>query len=96
MGTNETTSLLPCPFCGASASMRHGSRFSHWVQCDKCGAGHPFAFDTEDGAAAAWNSRAPEADRADRPAMSAPITDAEREADIKAKWRADCAERRAL
>lgn len=49
--------LLPCPFCGSSASMRHGARYGHWVQCDKCGAGHPLAFDTEADAARAWNRR---------------------------------------
>ena len=54
----DSPALRPCPFCGSSASMRHGARHGHWVQCDKCGAGHPLAFDTEEGSVAAWNSRA--------------------------------------
>lgn len=49
--------LLPCPFCGGKASMMHS--YPCWVECVSCGADTPDSAPVdEDGAAAAWNTRA--------------------------------------
>lgn len=49
--------LLPCPFCGGKASMRHN--YQWWVECVSCGVDTPDSVPMdEDGAAAAWNTRA--------------------------------------
>ena len=57
MPTNETPTLLPCPFCGCEATIRDGGNYSFWyVGCQHCGA-DGFAEPTSAEAAAAWNAR---------------------------------------
>ena len=49
--------LLPCPFCGGEAAMRH--LFDDWwVKCTGCGSIATASFSGEGEAAAAWNRRA--------------------------------------
>jgi len=58
MTDNQTTELLPCPFCGSEASKRlfYGARYG--VYCDECDARVGGLFKTETEAIAAWNTRA--------------------------------------
>ena len=62
--TDNSATLLPCPFCGGEAKMCHVTQIwepkdSYWVKCGDChtsGKHHR----TETEAITAWNTRAPE------------------------------------
>ena len=55
------TDLLPCPFCGGEAKIKHVTqlwepRNSYWAQCDNCRMSGKH-FTTEAEAISAWNTR---------------------------------------
>lgn len=49
------TDLLPCPFCGGDATLKHG----YWIECSVCGAGinAPVKDISKRGVTALWNAR---------------------------------------
>ena len=52
--------LLPCPFCGSTASEGCGGPKQHWISCDGCSVEGPIEEEMFQ-AVAAWNTRTPDA-----------------------------------
>lgn len=53
-----TTDLLPCPFCGASAELRHNKTWDYEVRCTKCRVKTRQHHENSVGAVMDWNKRA--------------------------------------
>ena len=53
----ERVSLLPCPFCGSAAIVRHNINYA--VCCTKCHGETALVYRYEDDAIIAWNRRSP-------------------------------------
>lgn len=59
--------LKVCPFCGGDARIHskvlaEGFDSGYWAVCDECGKGDTLPHESEEKAAAAWNTRAAVAD----------------------------------
>ena len=50
--------MLPCPFCGGAAELRHGAGWDYTVRCAVCHAQTRKYHENPGGAIAAWNRRA--------------------------------------
>lgn len=60
-----STELKPCPFCGGSAKPYTfgavvGGKALHFFECGECRAGKSLGEYSEEEAAKAWNTRAPD------------------------------------
>ncbi|MBU66406.1 MAG: hypothetical protein CL858_13285 [Cupriavidus sp.] len=60
-GTMKPITLLPCPFCGLSGQMKTSQGWSSASCTDVACCGHQIALthQSENAAAAAWNTRSP-------------------------------------
>lgn len=50
--------LLPCPFCGGMAELKHTKSWDYFVRCQSCGARTRQHHENDVGAVDGWNRRA--------------------------------------
>ena len=82
----EMEALLPCPFCGSTASEGCGGPQQHWISCDGCSVEGPIEKMLFQ-AIAAWNTRTPDATHLRE--VNAALVEALREIEAKARDLAD-------
>lgn len=58
MSDGNATELLPCPFCGGEAELRHNMAWDYEVRCTRCRAKTRLHHDNHVGAVDDWNTRA--------------------------------------